>query len=597
MESAVDVQARLVVREAPKTMLLGVASAWLLAMAMCSVAVPDGYVHRAMAWAGILSLLLLRGVAVTQPAWKADDPAVVHAARQRLLRNATGVAFMWGVSSSVLLPGADFEHVVLLVVAISLIAVGGTIGRVVHMPSIAFFITILTTVFAFGLIAQPGHFARYIGFGYLLFGPVITLFARAQGNQIRRERELNLEIERLLSQTRSALEEAERARADAEQARQDAERMSAARTRFLATASHDLRQPMHSIGLIVGILHDRLREPGLLELTGKVQASVASLEQLFASLLDISKLDAGIVQPELVRVDVARVMERVADTWRPLATERGLQLRMRPGKCVARSDPQLLERIVGNLVSNAIRYTSRGGLLFVCRRRAGGCAIQVWDTGAGIESGDLSMIFEEFYRVDAGRKGHGEGLGLGLSIVQRSAQLLGHGLRVTSRPGRGSMFELWLETSDEPWPGFDAIDPPEESGELSGAFVAIVDDDAHNREALAHVFRGWGCHVVVGGSARELAQALACHLRTPDLLVTDYRLGANETGLDLVTEFRRDGGEDVPVLLLTADTSPDVDRGAAALGLGVLRKPVGVPSLRRAAIAVLHAAAVEARSA
>jgi signal transduction histidine kinase len=269
--------------------------------------------------------------------------------------------------------------------------------------------------------------------------------------------------------------------------KEEAERANAAKTRFLAAASHDLRQPMHSISLLVGLLHQALREASQRQLAEKIQSSVATMESLFGNLLDISKLDAGTVRPHIEDVDLGWLLQRLEHTWAPQAEEKGLRLRVRPSAWTVRGDSALLERIVGNLVANAVRYTARGGVLVACRRRQGRCELQVWDTGPGIAPEHRQAIFEEFFRIDAPGTAQEKGLGLGLAIVQRCAGILGYDLAVDSRVGRGSVFRLSMPFVD----GLGLLAMPAPPGlepqGLAGQFIVVVDDDETNRSVLAQV--------------------------------------------------------------------------------------------------------------
>jgi two-component system, sensor histidine kinase len=580
--SAQDLQAQLVLRESPKTMLLGVASAWLLAAGMWEAQRDPSYAIKAFGWAFAISALLLRGVWIVKS--RAADPASRSNGRiARLQRNAFALAVMWGLSSVLLLPGADFERQTLLIVAIGLITMGGAVGRAVHVPQVQAYVLITSSLFALGLLAMPGRFYLFVGLGYVLFGAAIVLFIRAQDNTVRRERELNLEIDQLLRK-------AESARAEAETAQQLAERASASKTRFLATASHDLRQPMHSIGLLIGLIHQTADDPRLQQLSAKAQQSIDVMERLFGSLLDISKLDAGSVQPDVGPVDFGALLTGIEHTWAPQAAERGLRLRVRSNHHIVRSDSALLERILNNLVSNAIGYTSQGGVLVACRRRGQQCALQVWDTGMGIAPENQAAVFEEFYRVEGSGGWQDGGLGLGLSIVQRSAQVLGHEVRVVSRLGRGSRFEVLMPRLQSQILHIRAFQS--DSGiqtTIAGTFVAILDDDEQNRSAMVEVFQAQGCPVVASASADALLAALQPHLRSPELIVADFRLGKTGTGSAAVQCVRQRYEEPIPALIVTADTDSSIAEQTARIDAKLLIKPVGTARLLQAAAEALAA--------
>ncbi|WP_457330041.1 hybrid sensor histidine kinase/response regulator [Rhizobacter sp. P5_C2] len=384
--------------------------------------------------------------------------------------------------------------------------------------------------------------------------------------------------------------------------KEEAERANAAKTRFLAAASHDLRQPMHSISLLVSVLRDRLVDPQQAVLADKVLLSVAVMEHLFSSLLDISKLDAGAVHPDVQPIAVDSVLAQLAHAYGPLAAARGLSLTVARCRGVVRSDAAMLERILGNLVANAIRYTRRGGVLVGCRRRGAALCIQVVDTGIGIPATHLDDIFDEFFRLDGLSLDEEKGLGLGLSIVKRSAEILGHPLRVHSVQGRGSTFEIEVPRVDnlpsqQAMPLLDGVD----RSALSGAFVMVIDDDERNRDALDALCVHWGCSVLAVASVDDGVRQLAQHLRAPDLLITDFRIAQGHDGVDAIERIRALTLEAIPAIVVTADVASGLQQRVAAAGAVLLHKPVGADRLLRAVSAALRsredAAATADRSA
>jgi len=335
------------------------------------------------------------------------------------------------------------------------------------------------------------------------------------------------------------------------------ERASAAKTRFLAAASHDLLQPMHAVGLLVDILNQRAQPAGSGPLLEKLQGAVRGMESLFASLLDISRLDAKQVEANLRPVDLGQLFTFLEVRYQQLAAAKGLVLRVVTCDWVVRTDPVLLERILGNLLSNAIRYTARGGILLGCRRAGPNVEVIVYDTGSGIAPQDQIRIYDEFVQLGRSERDRNQGLGLGLAIVHRSAALLGHPLSLRSVVQRGSAFGIRLpclphQPAAEPSGTAAPVVPPS----LIGAFVVLIDDDADSRYAMEQVFHTWSCHVV---SAATVSQALARmqhHLRIPDLIVTDWRLPDGANGLDAIASLRKMSEETTPGLLLTADANP-----------------------------------------
>ncbi|MBK8761430.1 MAG: HAMP domain-containing protein [Sulfuritalea sp.] len=367
--------------------------------------------------------------------------------------------------------------------------------------------------------------------------------------------------------------------------KEEAESASAAKTRFLAAASHDLRQPMHAIGLLVGVLHRRLGCADAPSILQSIQSSVEAMERLFSALLDISRLDAGIVQPHFSEFPLESLFFAIEADLGVLAREKGIELRVAHTSAWVRSDPQILERIVRNLVSNAIRYTPKGKVLLGCRRveQGRGLGLQVIDTGIGIATEDASRIFMEFVQVGNRERDRTKGLGLGLSIVKRSAELLGHPLAVRSTPGVGSCFSVELPRAARhvsTKPGANR----EDGFDLAGCFVAFIDDDPEIRLAMAALLELWECHAAIAGSADEAAKMLSAHLRQPDVIICDYRL-AETDGIATIESLREEFGADIPGLVVTGNIAPKDLARIDAAGLLLLHKPIN-PGRLGAAIAM-----------
>lgn len=587
METAQQLQISLILRESPKAMLIGICSAWLLAAGMWEGNRQFDYALRSFGWATVITCLLARGAWIARSTRGNSSDDGLHAQSRRVQRNAGALALLWGSSSFAMSRGSDIEHQMLLVAAIALITMGGAMGRAVHVPRVQLFVMITTVVFSMGLLSTPGRFQLFIGLGYLLFGTVIALFCRAQDNTVHREREMNLAIEQLLHQ-------AQEASARAETARLEAERANAAKTRFLATASHDLRQPMHSIGLLVGLIFNRATDPEVKHLSLRTTEAVHRMERLFGSLLDISKLDAGVVKPKFETLEMNALLSSVDRVFAAQAEARSVKLRVRPSRWRVRTDSVLLERIVNNLVANALAYCQVGGVLVGCRRRGDSVLLQVWDTGPGIALEHQEAIFEEFYRVAESEgsgstlRGEDRGLGLGLSIVKRSAEVLQHPVRLQSVPGRGSRFEVQIPLALLPVTPSAPHMETSESG-LAGCFIVVVDDDELNREAMSELFKQQGCLVVAAGGTEVLMGEFAQHLRSPDLIVSDYHLANGSTAEELLSQIRERCEENIPALIVSSDSGGACAIWAAQAASELLVKPASSERLLEAAARALTA--------
>lgn len=351
-----------------------------------------------------------------------------------------------------------------------------------------------------------------------------------------------------------------------------------AKSRFLAAASHDLRQPMHALGLFVAQLRGKPLLAEQRRLVDRIDASVSAIGALLDSLLDISRLDAGAVAPEIADFPVQSLLSRMEDGFMQAAQEKGLTFRVVPSRVWVSSDPVLLERIVTNLVSNALRYTRRGGVIVGCRRHGAKLRILVCDTGRGIPADEQQRIFAEFYQLANPEHDRSQGLGLGLAIVDRLARLLSHHVEVRSKESTGSTFIVTVPrgTPCEATQPARAVD----TGIPRGTLVALIDDDALVRDGMSGLLSDWGCDVVAAASAAEAVHGLAAHHRPPDLVVSDYRLRDGSTGIQAIGQMRATYSANLPAFLISGDTSSGVLREAETEGLHLLTKPVTPLKLR-----------------
>jgi len=358
---------------------------------------------------------------------------------------------------------------------------------------------------------------------------------------------------------------------------QQLEAANLAKSRFLAAASHDLRQPLHALNWFVTQLRNEKDPTEKNRLVEQIETATGAMNELFNALLDISRLDAGVLAPTISEFPVEQLLKRIATTFSAAAREKSLRLRIISNDAWVRSDFILLERILLNLVSNAVRYTVKGGVVIGCRRRAGHLRIEVWDTGAGIAADQRQTVFREFYRIGTTEQDRGHGLGLGLAIVDRLCRLLGHPIELKSQLGRGSRFAVTLplvtaRIATQPLPA--AIDL------AMGKFIVVVDDDPLVLDAMQGVLKSWGCHVLTAKSDSAAIAALVSEEQQPDLIISDYRLSDTRTGFDVIEHLRRAIGADIPAFLISGDTAPERLREASASGYYLLHKPVLPITLR-----------------
>jgi two-component system, sensor histidine kinase len=374
----------------------------------------------------------------------------------------------------------------------------------------------------------------------------------------------------------------------AEQARATAEEANVAKSRFLAAAGHDLRQPLHALGFFVDALQEQSLPPDGRAVVNNIRRSVDAMEDLFNSLLDVSRLDAGIVRPRIATIALAPLMERIRIEYDSAATQKDLALCVARNSLFVRSDPVLLERIMRNLVANAVRYTDRGKVVLGARRHAAAVRIEVWDSGRGIPKDKHREIFQEFRQLDNPQRDRRKGLGLGLAIVERLVKLLDHPLELRSRLGKGSVFAVTVPRGRR-----EDFVPGEADGQIvvdrdvANSLILVVDDEPDVRDSMMALLGKWRCEVVAAESCDEMLSKLVAVKRIPDLIVADYRLKAGENGIEVVARLREEFNAQVPALLITGDTGMEQLREAEESGLHVLHKPLN-PSRLRALIANLR---------
>jgi len=347
------------------------------------------------------------------------------------------------------------------------------------------------------------------------------------------------------------------------------------KTRFLAAASHDLRQPLYGLSLFVAQLRDHVKSAEGGRLIDRIDTAVTGMNELFNALLDISTLDAGVLAPSIADFALSELFERIESTFAIAAREKGLSFRIAPGSAWVRSDPILLGRIVSNLVSNAVRYTASGGVLVGCRQRGSTLRIEVWDTGPGIPKEYRRQIFGEFYRLPDGGS-HG-GLGLGLAIVERLCNLLEHRIELRSTVGRGSRFFVTVPTAQAQE---KSAPQPTVPGTIDMSLrkqVVVIDNSGIVLDGMGSLLRSWGCRVVTAETPDAALAELGAAAR-PDLIISDFHL-ANGTGIAAIAQLRTVYGA-VPAFLMTGDMAPERLREARESGHHLLYKPVQPMTLR-----------------
>jgi signal transduction histidine kinase len=376
------------------------------------------------------------------------------------------------------------------------------------------------------------------------------------------------------------VDELRREKAASDEARSRAEAAGRAKSQFLRAASHDLRQPLHALGLLAESLAQRVRQPEVSTLVQRISESVSAMEQLFTELMDITKLDSGTIKPNVDAFPLQRVFDRLRCTYAPDAEARELRLVVVRTRAIVSSDPLLLERILRNLVSNALRYTGEGGVVVGCRRRGAAYRIDVVDTGIGIAKDEYERIFEEFYQVTNEARTSRHGMGLGLATVRRLGDLLGHRVEIESRPGRGTRFSvevpagILVQTLERPAPE-TTVSPTS----LAGRRIVVIDDETAIVRGMDDLLAAWGCVVIATETLAEATAMLDSQQVVPEILLVDYWLPASN-GLEVIDRLRTRYGRSVPAVLVTGAPAPELEAEARALDVHLLLKPVAPARLR-----------------
>ncbi|UVM69875.1 hybrid sensor histidine kinase/response regulator NahK/ErcS' [Pseudomonas alvandae] len=409
---------------------------------------------------------------------------------------------------------------------------------------------------------------------------------QAYQNLEQRVQERTAELTTLNDQLLREIDERSRVELRLREAKREAERANLSKTKFLAAVSHDLLQPLNAARLFTSALLERREPVANAQLVRNVSNSLQDVESLLGTLVDISKLDAGVIKADVAPFALCELLDNLAAEYRQVARSEGLELRFIPCSVLVRSDIQLLARILRNLLSNALRYTPNGRVLLGCRRHGNRVSIEVWDSGIGIAQDRLEEIFQEFKRGDVQRPDQDRGLGLGLAIVEKIAGILGHRIQVRSWPGKGSVFAIEVPlsaTAPKPLPCLDMSEPMLER--LRGARIWVLDNDAAICAGMRTLLEGWGCRVVTALSEQDLARQVDDYRADADLLIADYHLDHDQNGVDAVARINACRTSPIPAMMITANYSNELKQQIRELGHTLMHKPVRPMKLK---IAMSH---------
>lgn len=532
--------------------------------------------HKVAVW-----LLLCASTAI--PGWLAYDAyqrrdvTVDPAYWGRMYAITAGIGgASWGLSAILLYPHGEPAYLAMLTLVLLAACAVSVASDAVYFPAVAAFVIPCLSPLVIRLLLESNPLYAWWSAG-LLFVAGVMMFAAKN-------------LERLFLTALTQKRDAETARLLATRADRD-------KTRFLASASHDLRQPLTSLTINASMLAEHVHDGQGRKIHDHVVAAIDDLNHVLNVLLDVSKLDADLIEPRIAATALQPLLDSLQHAFEAEASAKGLRLRVRRTALAVYTDPELLKRMLANLVSNALRYTVRGGLLIACRKRAGHLRIEVWDTGIGIPQDQWENVFGEFQQLDNPQRDRAKGLGLGLSITRRIGKLLAHRVELRSQPGRGSRFSVIAQLAPLPQsaPGLaaamsGAYDP------LIGATIGLIENEARIREDVAALLRRWGCRVLHGESSASLESACARAGQDLDAVISDFRLGPDENGIDAITQLRKRFPA-LPALIITGDTSLDTLRDAQRNAVAVVAKPFDVEKLRYALRVALTSGPGDANSA
>lgn len=541
----------------------------ILAASLITIALFETTGYAVLSWCLAFSVLQAGRIWVRRGFERDPDPvrnAPLWARRHAACLFVLGAAY--GLPALIFFPDDDVTRQMFCIAVIAVTGIGAIITNMGYPPSLLAFSVPAFLQAAIRTWIEDGAVFDVLTVFFLVMGPILAKIAYGQTRAMREALQVRYENVALV--------------AELTRQKQAAERANLAKSRFFAAASHDLRQPLQALGLFAASLRDSERRPEDKRKFEQILSSVDALESLFDELLDVSRLDAGYVQPNIVHIDTTRLFARLEAAYGPVAAKNGLQLRFRNNPPVLRTDAILLERVLGNFISNALRYTLQGGVLVGWRRRGERLQIEVWDTGIGIPRGEFRQIFDEFYQLGNPERDRRHGLGLGLATVKRVAALLDYPLTLDSRQGRGSVFRITVPLGDAalvsaPAPvNFGNIDA------LAGKVIAVVEDDGMVREGLVTLLEQWRCRPVAAASAGETIHALARQALRPDVVIADYRLRDHQTGIAAIEMLRARFGAALPALLVSGDTTEELFRAARERSLIFIAKPISSARLRAA---------------
>jgi signal transduction histidine kinase len=580
------IRIRATVADAPKNNAAGLFATFLMAYVSWLSVEGGPRAYLPWGWCAVISAVAVYIISIShrfnaRP--RTPDEALQIANRLAVAWVCNGT--VWGMLAWFTLPATtlQLEAPIFIGHAIIQVAVVGT--KALYRPGALQVFVPSMVVFVAGVlrIGDPIHLVA--GAGFILLSFALLSYSKVQDETFNASLFLQFKFERLLVERTAQQRLTDDARSAALEAREAAEHANRAKTTFLTAAGHDLRQPMHALVLYFGMLRRRNQDPALKDIVERMGKSLDAMQDLLDAIVEVAQLMTGAVRPRRSACSIAPLFERLEAQMRPLAEQKGLALDVERCIVTVDSDEVMLERILRNLVLNAIRYTDRGGVIVRAKLSDSRLKIRVADSGIGIPSSQMRLIFEPFHQVGNAQRDRRQGLGLGLAIVRNLVDLLGIALVVRSRQAKGSIFRISLPVASSMQGAEPRDHQPEEDVE-QGVLVVLIDDDHDSLHATEQSLSLFGCEVVAARSASSAIERLGETDVVPRLIMSDYRL-EHETGLEAIDQViaylraRHGPGAQPAACLLSGDTGPGEMMRALSAGLPMLHKPVALEALRR----------------
>lgn len=473
---------------------------------------------------------------------------------------------LWGTLSLLYLPIDDQAYQLFLLISLMGMAGGSTFTFSMYLPCYFAYIPATLLPITIQFFTMGDKFYNTLGIVSAFYLLVLTAFNIKINKNFKATLALRFENLSLIEQLKEQKE--------------DAERANNAKSKFLAAASHDLRQPLYALGLFTSVLDETIKYPKVKRVVEQINASVTALTCLFDKLLDISQLDAGVVSVKKEDVVLSEIIDKLSKEFSREAQEKNIELIWPTQYPSVHSEPVLLERILRNYLSNAVKYTHKGRVEVVCETQSGQVYIQVSDTGIGMTEETLDEIYEEFYQVSNPERNRNKGLGLGLSIVKRTADLLEHKISVTSTIGKGSTFSIAVKQVEDVGQKNVRISKISERIQPTNKLVLIIDDEDSIREGLQCILELWQYQVITAFDVIDAIRQLEALAQQPDVIISDYRLKENNTGVDAIKALHEQYGTEIPALLITGDVAQERLLAIKKSNFQVLFKPVPPVKLR-----------------